>query len=89
MNWIKTSESLPEVGDEVIGQNKSWIDEDCNPDGICMCFLNESKDGYWLISKWCMQHDEWHTRYSDKQFATEMLPEMEPPTFWMSKPTQP
>lgn len=66
--WIPITEdiaSYPEHGIEVLGFNKEWIDEDFNPDGICMCFVI---DDNWTISSWCGQCDEWHTAY-DKNWT--------------------
>jgi len=72
---------------EVLGFNKSWINEDFNPDGICMCFLGD--DG-WTIAKWCGSCDEWHTRVSNPDCVLiESEPAIDAPTHFMFKPQKP
>lgn len=83
--WNKTNEIKPEVGLEVLGFSKSWIDEDFNPDGIRACFLNENEDGYWMIAGWDACNDLWTTRYSENVFEEEGYEPSDPPTYWTTK----
>ena len=39
-NWIKTEDELPPEGIEVIAFHHKWIDEDFNPNGTRIGFLN-------------------------------------------------
>jgi hypothetical protein len=97
MNWISIRNEKPDIGIEVIGYSEDWIDEDYNPEGTNMCFLNEHPEtGYWVIAKWCGQHDEYHTRYSHAWWDTEnesneitMGKIMNPPIYWQYKPSKP
>jgi hypothetical protein len=85
IEWHKVTEE-PEIGKEVLGFNKSWIDEDYNPDGICLCHMLDDKQ--WFVAKWCGTHDEWHTRecgIEEEQYKHVI----EPPTHWRIKPIQP
>lgn len=83
--WFKTEEDKPEVGREVLGFNQEWVDPDFNPEGICMCFVDD--DGDWTIAKWCNQHDEWHTRNTnpEKEDADQYEKPIEAPTHWKYK----
>lgn len=56
-NWICIESELPPVGRQVIGFNHKWIDNDLNPEGTQVGFLNDhnefvsahrwnTKDGY-------------------------------------------
>lgn len=92
--WIPVSSLTYEPGIEVIGFNESWIDEDVNPEGTCLCFFQATDPGYWVISKYCNYHDEWHTRYSHE--AEEELGKefgghdyIDAPTHFMFKPAPP
>ncbi len=78
--------------EEVIGYNPSWISEDYNPAGTCVCFYQQGFPGYWVISKWCGYCDEYHTRYSHEAVtelgeAMESQPYIDGPTHWINKPT--
>ena len=71
---------MPEHGQEVLGFNPGWIDEDFNPDGICLCFHNNfSEEPYWFRSAWDNELDTWEC------LAGEELA----PTHWMPKPPKP
>lgn len=90
--WVRVSEREPEHGVEVIGQSDEWINGDCNPEGKCICFLDD--DGMWTISQWCMTHDEYHTRYSikwwsDDMYNVESMKVIAAPTYWRNIPTPP
>lgn len=44
MNWIDINEKHLEFGEEVIGYNPAWVDEDFNPNGIRIGFLSDCGD---------------------------------------------
>ena len=78
-----TANVLPEFGRPCIGYNSAWIDLDFNPSGISECFLQESDEDYWIISKWDNDQDYWQSINSIDIFGdTETLP---PPTHWAYK----
>ena len=92
--WVELTPGFNEFGVEVIGFNKSWIDEDYNKDGMCLCFCQDESVPYWMVTKWCGYHDEWHTRYSHeavnslgKEFGGHEY--IDAPTHIMFKPTPP
>ena len=78
-----TSEIGPPHHVELIGYNKEWVDEDYNPDGTCICFLDDVAE--WYIAKWCGACDEWHTRGSGRE-EKEFSRPLNPPTHWTEKP---
>lgn len=79
--------NLPEAGIEVLGFNEKWVDEDFNPDGVCLCFLGD--DRMWTVAVWCDSCDEWHTMYSKRWTDNEEQVVIEPPTHWKNKPKKP
>lgn len=85
--WIELSmRTKPVTNQEVLGWNKYWVNEDYNPDGICLCFLDD--EGVWTIAVWCGTHDEWHTwehniPYKDRNGIKPA------PTHWRPKPLPP
>ncbi len=87
--WKLVSEEKPETGIEILGYSPDWIDEDFNPDGICLCFLMD--EGYWIVAKWCGQHDEWHTRPTGEDNWEGAIYDkpIYAPTHWMPKPNKP
>lgn len=89
LDYIKISEQKPEVGVQVICFNKAWINEDFNPNGTRIGFLNgddefttahwwDYQDAYMTISK--SECEENHDYSKDIQDNTE-------PTHWMKIPT--
>lgn len=87
--WFNPDIIMPEEGEEVLGYNKEWIDEDFNPDGICVCYA--TNEGYWDVAKWCGLHYEWHTRPTGAGQWEEDKYEMAlaAPTHWRYKPEPP
>lgn len=87
-SWIKTNEDLPPFGTEVLGYHPTWIDDDFNPEGVRVCYLQEQLDepDLWCIAIWDNDMDNWcnytqlEKRY-DEQVAA--------PSHWMQKPTPP
>ena len=92
-DWKLVKDTLPNNGVEVLGYNKSWIDEDVNPDGICVCYLQEEDPSYWIVAQYCMSCDNWHTNYSEE--VKEVLGSdwakmyVAAPTHWKEKPQKP
>lgn len=75
MNWIPTTERLPEPCVPVIGHSSKWIHEDYNPSGIRECFRMD--EGYWNSAMWDNEADCYDTAQSG------------PPEFWQHYPPAP
>ena len=99
MGWNKVSEKELPFGEEVIAFNKEWIDEDFNPNGTRVGFLQD--DGF-VSATWNNEQDCYDTCYEegddyyqgvsgvpemDAYFKQSALPNM--PTHWMEIPTHP
>lgn len=58
--WIKIEKesNLPETGIEVLCFNENWIDEDFNPNGIRIGFLNDEE---WITAHWWNYQDTYMT----------------------------
>jgi hypothetical protein len=85
--WIKINEDYkPVEGVVVLGYNPSWVDEDYNPRGMNICFM---QDGYWLVSVWCNSCDCWHTKSTDASMNPEHYKPIEPPTRYIAYPKPP
>nr|DAG89023.1 MAG TPA: hypothetical protein [Crassvirales sp.] len=99
MGWNKVSEKELPFGEEVIAFNKEWIDEDFNPNGTRVGFLQD--DGF-VSATWNNEQDCYDTCYEegddyyqgvsgvpemDAYFKQSVLPNM--PTHWMEIPTHP
>lgn len=57
-NWIKWKDEKPEQGVEVIAFHRKWIDEDFNPKGTRVGFLNgndEFTSAYWWDEQDCYE----------------------------------
>lgn len=87
--WKLVLVEKPEHCIEVLGYHPDWVDEDFNPDGICLCFLMD--EGEWTVAKWCGLHDEWHTRLTGVKNWDKNLYEtpLYAPIAWMPKPQKP
>jgi hypothetical protein len=84
--WINIKDELPESGIEVLLFNEKWINEDWNPKGMRIGFLDDVAG--WVSSYWCNYHDEYHTRTTDEddhQFE-DFKAENQIPTHWMPLP---
>lgn len=97
MKWNKVSEKELPHGEEVIAFNKKWIDEDFNPNGTRVGFLED--DGF-ISAEWNDKWDEYVTYYEegddyddvpasmlDENHMKFAKPNM--PTHWMKMPTHP
>lgn len=98
--WISIKDRPLKLGEEVIGYNPSWIDEDFNPNGTRIGFLSdygdnevegqiniENPDGgyqHFCQAKWCDYHDTYHTLYGE---VGEDEPNM--PTHYLLIPKHP
>ncbi len=88
-HWVSVKDNPPEEGIEFLLYNEKWIDEDFNPKGIRVGFLDGL--GGWISSHWCNTHDEYHTRISsedDKQFE-DFKGENQVPTHYWPLPDKP
>lgn len=99
MEWNKVSEVEIPFGEEVIAFNEKWIDEDFNPNGTRVGFIQD--DGF-VSATWNNEDDCYDTCYEEgddyykgvsgipgmdayhKQFAKPNMP-----THWMKMPTHP
>lgn len=99
MEWNKVSEVELPFGEEVIAFNEKWIDEDFNPNGTRVGFMQD--DGF-ISATWNNEQDCYDTCYEEgddyyksvsgipgadeyyKQFAKSNMP-----THWMEMPTHP
>ncbi|WP_321978324.1 DUF551 domain-containing protein [Prevotella sp.] len=98
-HWHKTSEEMPEFGVEVIAYHEKWIDEDFNPNGTRVGFIQD--DGFtsanWNNEQDCydtcsIEGDDYYQGVSGipgmdeyhKQFAKPNMP-----THWMPIPKHP
>ena len=83
MEWISLNDRKPDAGHEVLLYNKNWIQEDYNPKGVRIGYLDDVSG--WVSAYWCSYHDDYHTRNSaqdDKRF-TDFKAANQVPTHWM------
>lgn len=90
-SWISTKNKLPPKGEEVLAFNKKWINEDFNPKGIRIGFLNGDKEftsAYW----WDYQDSYLTINKSicedNKDFYVNQTDNTEP-EYWMPIPELP
>jgi hypothetical protein len=85
-NWIDISVNPPIIGTEVLFFNEKWINEDWNPNGIRVGFLDDM-NGY-TSAYWCNYHDEYHTRISgeDNKNFEDSKGANQVPTHWLPMP---
>ena len=88
MEWNKVSEKEIPFGEEIIAFNEKWIDEDFNPNGTRVGFIQDNgfvsatwnnEDDYYEGVSGIPGMDAYH-----KQFAKPNMP-----THWMKMPTHP
>ncbi|AZA82189.1 hypothetical protein C1637_09835 [Chryseobacterium lactis] len=78
--WIKVEDVLPDEGREVVCFNKAWINEDFNPKGIRIGFLNGSE---WTTAHYWNYQDTYVTishSYcdNDEEFSDEIRESIDP-----------
>ncbi|MGI9582624.1 hypothetical protein ACR1PO_15620 [Chryseobacterium sp. RRHN12] len=76
--WIRVEDILPEEGFEVICFNEKWIDEDFNPKGVRIGFLNGNE---WTTAHYWNYQDTYVTiSYSDcdEEFSDEIRENIDP-----------
>jgi len=86
MEWIDLKKLKAEPGIEFLLFNEKWKDEDFNPNGIRIGFLDDVSG--WTSAYWCNYHDDYHTRTSDEddnQFE-DYKAENQIPTHFMRLP---
>lgn len=79
---IDVKKDIPVLGVEVILYNEKWKNEDYNPNGYRIGFLDDVSG--WTSAYWCNHHDSYHTRTSDEdnnQFE-DYKSETQIPTHW-------
>ena len=87
--WLKYPENKPEIGIEVLMHNPVWIDENYNPKGIRIGFLDDVSG--WTSAQWCNNIESYNTRTSDEDddaFKLSLAIEQEP-ILWMYYPELP
>lgn len=90
MNWIETKNELPPFGTEVLAYDKTYVDEDFNPEGIRTAYLQEDMpndySAKWVIAMWNPMQDVWETVEEGDVIEGETI---YAPSHWMQKPTPP
>ena len=81
-----SNENESESGFEYLLYNEKWINEDYNPKGIRIGFLDDVSG--WVTAKWCNYHDCYHTRTSieDDVMFEDFKCENQIPTHFMEIP---
>lgn len=86
--WIKWSDKKPKEGIEVIGYNPKWIDEDFNPNGTRIGFMNgdlEFTSAYWWDYQDSYLTINKSTCNEDPNFYNKHIDNTEP-MYWMPIP---
>lgn len=86
--WKKYADEKPEEGVEVIAYNKAWINEDFNPNGTRVGFLNgdgEFTSAYWWDYQDCYETISKSRCEDNKEFYSRHIDNTEP-EFWMPIP---
>lgn len=89
--WLKLKEEKPEMGKEVICFNPEWINEDFNPNGTRMGFLNGDETfttAYWWDYQDCYMTISADSVIGNDAFSLEIQEHTEP-THWMDIPEKP
>ena len=77
--WTKVEELLPDEGIEVLCFNEAWIDEDFNPKGIRIGFLNGSE---WTTAHYWNYQDTYitisHSECDNDEFSDEIRINIDP-----------
>lgn len=90
-NWIKTEDELPPEGIEVIAFHHKWIDEDFNPNGTRIGFLNgndEFTSAYWWDYQDCYETINKSNCEDNEDFYRNHIDNTEP-EYWCYLPKPP
>lgn len=86
--WKKYADEKPKEGVEVIAYNKAWINEDFNPNGTRVGFLNgdgEFTSAYWWDYQDCYETINKSRCEDNKEFYSRHIDNTEP-EFWLPIP---
>lgn len=86
--WKKYSDEKPEEGVEVIAYNKAWVNEDFNPNGTRVGFIDgngEFTSAYWWDYQDCYETISKSDCEEDKEFYSQHIDNTEP-EFWLPMP---
>lgn len=89
--WVSMKDKKPEEGVEVIAYHHKWVNEDFNPNGTRVGFLNgngEFTSAYWWNYQDCYQTINSSICLEDKEFFKNLIDNTEP-EFWMPIPKLP
>lgn len=89
--WINYKKRKPEDFVEVLAYNKNWIDEDFNPTGIRIGFIDGNGDftsAYWWDYQDCYETISKAICEENSEFYSKHIGNTEP-THWMSMPKLP
>lgn len=102
MKWNKVSEKEIPFGEEVIAFNEKWIDEDYNPNGTRVGFIQDDSGDVFISATWNNEQDCYDTCSeegddyykgvsgipgADEYYKQFAKPNM--PTHWMPIPKHP
>jgi len=88
--WSRVQDETPEYGLEVLCFNEKWVDEDFNPNGTRVGFLNG--DDTWITAFYWSYQDTYMTVCKTEQHFEDWddeLKESTDPTHWLSIPDSP
>jgi len=89
-SWVSVKDTLPENGLEVICYNKEWINEDFNPNGTRIGFLNGENE--FTLAHWWDYQDTYITISknecdNDPQAFSSGIKDNTEPTHWILMPS--
>lgn len=90
-HWISMKDKKPEEGVEVIAYHHKWVNEDFNPNGTRIGFINgngEFTSAYWWDYQDSYLSINLSTCLEDKEIFENLIDNVEP-EFWMSIPKSP
>lgn len=64
--FFNFQETKPPIGVEVMAHSKAWINEDYNPKGVRVGFLNEDDNGEFISAKWDNSGDTYENCEEEK-----------------------
>lgn len=86
--WLKYSKQKPEKGVEVIAYHHEWVDEDFNPNGTRVGFLNgndEFTSAYWWDEQDCYETIN-KTNCEDQPYFFRSHIDNTEPEYWCAIP---